>query len=667
MKRKLFTLLLALGCVFGVTGMTACGDSLGNSASSSKKENSSILKGDRSKDSVDSSSSGKEEPSTPTEGLKYTLSEDETYYIVSIIGTATDIVIPATYNNLPVKEIGEKAFYNCYSLTRVTIPDSVTTIGYQAFYGCYKLVEVINKSSLTITAGSSNNGGVARYAKQVIANETDSKIIKQNDYIFYNDNGNYCLLGYVGSATELVLPNDINENEYAINQYTFYGCDNITSITLPFVGASKDGTANTHFGYIFGADSYYSNDDYVPSSLKTVVITGGSSIAESAFYDCDSITSITLPFVGASKDGTENTHFGYIFGADSYYSNDDYVPSSLKTVVITGGSSIAESAFYDCDSITSVTIPKSVTSVGEDAFAYCYNLTSVYIKDIKAWCAVDFANRYGNPLHYAHNLYLNDKLVTDLVIPNSVTSIGAFAFAYCDSITSVTIPESVTSVEEDSFAFCNNVTSVYIKDIKAWCAIDFQDNDSNPLYYAKNLYLNNELVTNLVIPDSVITIGKWAFMGCNSLTGVTIPDSVTSVGKYAFYACSSLTSITVEENNANYTSIDGNLYSKDGSILIQYAIGKTATSITLPDSVTTIGKWAFLGCGSLTSVIIPDSVTYIGEFAFYDCYSLTRVTFKNPNGWKANSMQISATDLADTSMAATYLTDTYDQYTWTRQ
>ena len=132
-------------------------------------------------------------------------------------------------------------------------------------------------------------------------------------------------------------------------------------------------------------------------------------------------------------------------------------------------------------------------------------------------------------------------------------------------------------------------------------------------------------LTSIVIPDSVTSIGEGAFAFCSSLASVTIPNSVTSIGDEAFSNCDSLTSITVDENNEYYKSIDGNLYTKDGKTLIQYARGKQATSFTIPDSVTSIGERAFYGCSSLTSVTIPNSVTSISDYAFKFCTSLTSI------------------------------------------
>ena len=173
-----------------------------------------------------------------------------------------------------------------------------------------------------------------------------------------------------------------------------------------------------------------------------------------------------------------------------------------------------------------------------------------------------------------------------------VTSIGEQAFYKCKFLTSIKIPDSVTSIGKAAFYGCESLTSV-------------------------------------TISDSVTSIGRYAFNVCDSLTSVTIGNSVTIDGEAPFYDCPSLTSIEVNPNNQHYKSIDGNLYTKDGKTLIRYAIGKEATSFTIPNSVTSIGDRAFAGCDSLTSVTIPNPVTSIGDFAFADCYSLASVTIGN--------------------------------------
>jgi hypothetical protein len=175
-------------------------------------------------------------------------------------------------------------------------------------------------------------------------------------------------------------------------------------------------------------------------------------------------------------------------------------------------------------------------------------------------------------------------------------------------------------------------------------------NDLPVTSISSSAFSNCTSLASITIPDSVTTIGSSAFSNCTSLESITIPESVTTIGDAAFSSCTSLASITVDENNTAYKDIDGNLYTKDGKTLIQYAIGKTDTSFTIPDgveviggaafvyctslasitipeSVTKIGSYAFCGCKSLASITIPESVTTIGYYAFYDCYRLTDVYY----------------------------------------
>ena len=466
--------------------------------------------------------------------------------LYSVVSDAAEYTIPDI-----VTDIGGRAFSECNNLTSVTFSNNVVSFDENAFQYCDTL------TSLYYTGNISDWSEISW---------RDNGI--RTGYTFYIDGETI--------EGELVILDDVT----SIGDYAFYGCSGLTSVTIPDSVTS------------IGSYAFYGC-----TGLTSVIIPDSvTSIGEDAFSGCSGLTSITIPFVGATKNGTANTHFGYIFGASSYNYNDDYVPTSLKEVIITGGTSIGGSAFRGCTGLTSITIPDSVTSIGDNAFAYCRGLTSVTIPNsVTSIGSSAFSDCSG---------------LTSVTIGNGVTSIGGYAFRGCGGLTSVTIPDSVTSIGGFAFSGCSGLTEIN------WNAASVADfNANSDVFYNAGAADNGITVT---FGESVEKISAYLFYVSYSsyrpnIKSVIIGSNVTSIGESAFYDCDGLTSVTIGDS---VTSI--------GQSAFQYCSG--LTSVTIPDSVTSIGNHAFYGCSGLTSVTIPDSVTSIGKGAFYGCSGLTSIT-----------------------------------------
>ena len=389
---------------------------------------------------------------------------------------------------------------------------------------------------------------------------------------------------------------------------------------------------------IVRCDTNAIGDLVIPSSYQEYPVT---SIGHAAFMDCSKLTSVIIPRgVSTIKEWA----FGACFSLMSVT-----IPESVK--------SIGYHAFDGCITLTSVTIPDSVTGIEQGTFGGCSSLTSVTIPD--------------SVTNIGGAAFRNCSSLTSVTIPDSVTNIGGLAFWGCSSLTSVTIPDSVTNIGEFTFRECSNLTSVSIG-----------NSVTNIGRYA---FYDCSSLTGVTIPDSVTSIGAGAFKGCGGLTNVTIPGRVTTIGEEPFSRCESLTSINVAKANTFYSSVEGVLFDKNKTLLIQFPAGKSG-HYTIPNSVQSIGFAAFYGCknlagikvpksnikytsedgvlfdknktllisypatkngyytipnsvtnigvgafysASLTSVTIPNSVTNIGVGAFYNCTSLTSVTIPN--------------------------------------
>ena len=514
--------------------------------------------------------------------------------------------------------IGNSAFDGCGSLTNVVIGDSVTSIGHSAFEGCDSLTSIVIPDSVTSIGDHAFRDCTA--LTEIYYNATECADLSLNNYVFANagqsKNGITVTIGSnVKKIPAYLFHLRSSSDDYApkITTVVFekgsvcesigscaFSVDSLTNIEIPDSvtsiddGAFPGNSANSNLRYNVKDNLRYLGNEQNPylylarvngltSSTSPTIENTCKFIAAGAFYWCSELTSITIPDSVTS------------IGQTAFYN------CSRLTSVVIGDSvtSIGNSAFYSCESLTSVTIGDSVTSIGNSAFSGCDSLTSIEIPD--------------SVTSIGENAFYNCSSLTSIEIPESITSIERKVFSGCSSLTSIILPNSVTSIGDNAFYNCSGLTSVYITDIESWCNISFGNDYSNPLYYANNLYLNNELVTELEIPNTVTEIKDYAFNLCTSLTSVVIPDSVTSIGENAFEHCNSLTSVTIGDS---VTSI--------GEWAFAYCY--SLTSVTIGDSVTSIGDYAFAYCYRLTSIEIPDSVTSIGDYAFQYCDSLTSVT-----------------------------------------
>ena len=522
---------------------------------------------------------------------------------------SSELVIPetTTHNDktYTVVAIGKEAFKDC-SMASVTIPSGITSIGDGAFKNCTGLTKV-NISDIAawcnikFSSVYSSSCNPLYYAHHLYINGEEVKdlvipdgIASINNYAFYGCSG----------LTSVTIPNSVT----AIGWSAFSGCSGLTSVTIP--------NGVTSIGWLAFSGCSGMTSVTIPNSV--------TSIESSAFRDCSGLTSVTIP--------NSVTSIGYAAF---------YQCSGLTSVTIPNSvTAIGEEAFRGCSGLTSVTIPNSVTSIGNNAFRWCSGLTEVYSLNLTPPSTGAEYGPFGNDIYQNATLYVpneavdayvnadgwkefqninglessafkfdydnsnmtatvkgvnKDKISSELVIPEttthngktySVVAIGWTAFKDCSVLTSVTIPNSVTSIDSWAFSGCSGLTSV-------------------------------------TFPDGVTTIGYSAFKGCSDLTEVTIPNSVTYIESEAFYDCEVLTKINILDI-ASWCNIEfgANPFTMPHHFYIN---GEEVKHLVIPDGVTSIARWTFQGCIGFTEVTIPNSVTSIGDNAFSNCRGLTKV------------------------------------------
>ena len=370
------------------------------------------------------------------------------------------------------------------------------------------------------------------------------------------------------SLTSLTIGNSVT----SIGDYAFYSCSSLTSITIP--------NSVTSIGSVTFANCSGLTDITIPNRV--------TSIGDYAFYGCSGLTSATI--------GNNVTSIGkYSF----------YECSGLTDITIPNRvTSIGDYAFYKCSGLTTATIDNNVTSIGEYAFGECSKLTTVTLNSNTV------ASKTYTESNNKKNIF--GKQVEEYIIGNDVTSIGKYAFFGCSDLTYVVIGNRVTSIGSNAFDGCSSLSFVVISDIEKWSQISFENSSANPLYYAKNLYLNYEIsnyemyykeVTKLNLANDV---SSYAFINCKGLTEV----DVKGVGTDAFKGCPNITSIKVDcETVDNWFA--------DSKAKVQ--------TLTLGESVTTINANSFDGFNALKKVYLGSNLAAIGAQAFANCGNMVDV------------------------------------------
>ena len=339
-----------------------------------------------------------------------------------------------------------------------------------------------------------------------------------------------------------------------------------------------------------------------------------------------------------SGSGEMSNYSNSATGRDAAAPWSAYQEQIIMVVLESGVSSIGNYAFSNC-AMSSVAIPQSVTSIGHSAFSKCTALTSITIpKGVQKIAGGTFYGCYSleSVVLPESLLSIDDRFgrgafescgLKSVTIPNSVTSIGSYAFSSCDELTSVIIPVGVRSIGSNAFSYCNSISSLTIPS-------SITEMETLAFCWCENL-------TSVEIQDGASTIGEWAFYGCYNLTNVTIPQSVTNIGSAAFYFCNNLSNVVIPKG---ITRIEYWSFSNCSSL----------TNVVIPEGVTNLGWDAFQDCSALTDVTIPESVISIEDACFDGCSNLSNVHY---GGSKSKWLKVKIGSDNDNLTSATVLYD----------